>query len=96
MFQNSKFSETIHALSTIHNTSYQAGGSKRPVQQDRRPFGTRSVQKVRERERCEERQVCEPEGDKGPRTPLAVFFNILLGERGEFGIVVVRIEHGNE
>ncbi len=39
--------------------------SKRPVQQDRRPFGARSVLIVREH-------------DKGPRTQLAAFLNILL------------------
>jgi len=32
------------------------------VQQGRSPFGARSVHGVRERERREERQVCEPEG----------------------------------
>ncbi|MEC4673101.1 MAG: hypothetical protein VST68_02815 [Nitrospirota bacterium] len=36
--------------------------SKRPVQQGRRPFDARSVHGVREH-------------DKGPRTPLADFFN---------------------
>ena len=43
--------------------------------QGRRGFGARSVRGVREGERCEERQVCEREADKGPRTPLADFFN---------------------
>jgi len=38
--------------------------------QGRRGFGTRSVRGVREGERREERQACEREADKGPRTPL--------------------------
>ena len=47
---------------------------KKAVQQGRRDFGTRSVHgKVRERARREERQVCVPEGDKSPRTQLAIF-----------------------
>ncbi|MEC4674838.1 MAG: hypothetical protein VST68_11680 [Nitrospirota bacterium] len=41
---------------------WERGCSKRPVQQGRRRFGERSVQEVREH-------------DKGPRTPLADFFN---------------------
>ncbi|MEC4675193.1 MAG: hypothetical protein VST68_13470 [Nitrospirota bacterium] len=36
--------------------------SKKFVQQGRSPFDARSVHCVRERERREERQVCEPEG----------------------------------
>ncbi len=44
------------------------------VQQGCRNFGARSV---RERKRREEQQVCEPEGDNGPRTQLAVFWDIL-------------------
>ncbi len=43
--------------------------------QGRRGFGARSVHGVREGERREERQACEREADKGPRTPLADFFN---------------------
>ena len=42
----------------------------------RNRFAARSVLLVRERERREERQVCEPEGGKMARTPLAAFFNI--------------------
>ncbi len=45
------------------------------VRQGRSLFGTRSEPAVRERERCEERQVCEPESDKEARTLLADFFN---------------------
>ncbi len=62
--------------------------SKKFVQQGRSRFDARSVLPVRERERREERQVCEPEGQAkgGPclceplrqsqGTPLAAFFNI--------------------
>jgi hypothetical protein len=50
--------------------------SKKSVQQGHSPFDARSVLSVRERERREERQVCEPEGGKMARTPLAAFFNI--------------------
>ncbi|MEC4672568.1 MAG: hypothetical protein VST68_00125 [Nitrospirota bacterium] len=35
------------------------------------PLARGSYRPVRERERREERQVCEPEGGKGARTPLA-------------------------
>ncbi|MEE9233382.1 MAG: hypothetical protein V3U07_07975, partial [Nitrospirales bacterium] len=42
------------------------------VVQGRRGFGARSVHGVRE---GEEREACECEADKGPRTPLADFFN---------------------
>jgi hypothetical protein len=52
--------------------------SKRPVQQSRRGFGARSVHGVCEGERREERQACEREADKGPRTTLADFFNRLI------------------
>ncbi len=57
------------------NSQEGEGVFKKAVQQGRRPFGARSVHGVRERERCEERQVCEPDGDKGLSTPLADFFN---------------------
>ncbi|MEC4674790.1 MAG: hypothetical protein VST68_11430 [Nitrospirota bacterium] len=50
------------------------GFSKRLVQQGRRTVGARSVHAVCERKPREERQACEPEGDNGPRTPLADFF----------------------
>ncbi len=64
--------------------------SKRPVFHPPKPKGAKTpfstgkaaallareaYKPVRERERREERQVCEPEGDKGGRTPLADFFN---------------------
>ncbi len=64
--------------------------SKKFVQQGRSRFDARSVLPVRERERSEERQVCEPEGQvkgrrclceplgQSQRTPLAAFFNIPL------------------
>ncbi|MEC4674780.1 MAG: hypothetical protein VST68_11380, partial [Nitrospirota bacterium] len=39
--------------------------------QGRSQSDVRSVLSVRERERREERQVCEPEGGKRARTPLA-------------------------
>ena len=41
--------------------------SKKSVQQGRSPFDARSVLSVRERERREERQVCEPEGSANGR-----------------------------
>ncbi|MEE9233635.1 MAG: hypothetical protein V3U07_09265 [Nitrospirales bacterium] len=45
------------------------------LKQGRRGFGARIVHGVREGERREERQACEREADKDPRTPLADFFN---------------------
>ncbi len=66
--------------------------SKKFVQQGRSRFDARGALPVRERERREERQVCEPEGQaKGRRclceplrqsqgTPLAAFFNIPRSE----------------
>ncbi|MEC4674212.1 MAG: hypothetical protein VST68_08480 [Nitrospirota bacterium] len=39
--------------------------------QGRRAIGARSVPGVHERQRSEERQVCEPEDGNGSRTPLA-------------------------
>ncbi len=57
---------------------------ERSRRKGRSHFDARSVRVVRERERREERQVCEPEGGKTARTPLAAlrpdsgqaFFNI--------------------
>ncbi|MEE9233096.1 MAG: hypothetical protein V3U07_06545, partial [Nitrospirales bacterium] len=46
--------------------------------QGRRVLGARSVHRVREGERRKERQACEREADKGPRTPLADFFKRLI------------------
>ncbi|MEE9232343.1 MAG: hypothetical protein V3U07_02700 [Nitrospirales bacterium] len=45
-------------------------------------FGALSVHEVREGERRDERQACEREADKDPRTPLADFFNKPLQGRG--------------
>jgi len=47
----------------------EEGMFKKTVQQGRRDFGARSVHGVREH-------------DKGPRTPLAAFFNIPNGVHG--------------
>ena len=54
----------------------ERGCSKKSVRQGRSHFGERNALSVRERQRREERQVCEPEGGKMARTPLAAFFNI--------------------
>ncbi len=51
----------INALSEI-DISSQREWSKKSVQQGRSHLDARSVLMVRERERREERQVCEPEG----------------------------------
>jgi len=66
-----------------HALSFAEGS----IQQGRSPFDARSVLSVRERERREERQVCEPEGGEMATMPgkpfresqgtlLAAFFNI--------------------
>ncbi len=50
----------------------------------------RSAQKACEDKPREERQACEPQGDKFPRTPLADFFNILLMRMAGFmGVAMV-------
>ena len=55
-------------MSLSNNSKFsKAGGAvQKGLQQGRRAFGTRSVRSVREH-------------DKGPRTPLAGFFNSPLG-----------------
>ncbi len=70
----------------IRDQAYNAReGSKKPIlsewfvqscpersrRKGRSPFGARSVRLVRERERREERQVCEPEGGKTATPGLA-------------------------
>ena len=82
LLKSSKFSEAGSLCLVPWDLQKPEGVFKKPVQQGRRSFGARNVHEVRERERREERQVCEPEGDKGPRTQLAGFFNTtLLGVR---------------
>ncbi len=74
-------------LTDVRHRQMERGCSKSLDQQGRRRFGARSVLIVRERQRREERQVCEPEGQtkgrrclceplrQSQRTPLADFFN---------------------
>ncbi|MEC4672559.1 MAG: hypothetical protein VST68_00080 [Nitrospirota bacterium] len=88
---NSKFLKCLFGAITLrHNLercgSVQKGPLFHPSQPKggKTPFSTGKAavslargayKEVRERERREERQTCEPEGDKGARTPLADFFN---------------------
>jgi hypothetical protein len=67
MLNKSKFLDRQSHLTTSMNDYKQRVCSKRQDQQGRRGFGARSVRGVRE-------------DDKGPRTLLAVFFNIPEGE----------------
>ena len=62
LLKNSQFSERQFQLTNSLNHHKPGACSKRPAQQGHRGFGARSVHEVRE-------------DDKGPRTPLADFFN---------------------
>jgi len=90
LLNKSKFSVRQSHLTDFMNHDKPDACSKRPAVapapararqdvpfhgQGRRGFGARNVHGVREGERREERQACEREADKGPRTPLADFFN---------------------
>ncbi len=64
---------------TRHRSNQAINGrecSKKSVQQGRSRFDARSVRFVRERERREERHVCEPEGRQHGENAAGGFFNI--------------------
>jgi len=85
LLNTSQFSERQSHLTNAMNYHKLGACSKRPLFHPPSPctprrafpwaspqgFGARSVHEVREGERREERQACEREADKGPRTLLA-------------------------